>query len=195
MKDTFKPIRTTIIGGMVFLIPVVIIAAILGKAFALMSLVAKPLDAWIPAGSIGGIALANILAAVGILVLCFMAGLVARSAFGTKILRSLESGLLTAIPGYAFVKGFTDTMASSNKVAEGFVPVMIRFDDYTQIGFEIERTQKGITAVYLPGAPNPWSGSVVYVSKDRIERLDIPMTEAIRNIQRLGRGSVKMGKL
>ena len=43
--------------------------------------------------------------------------------------------------------------------------------------------------VYLPGAPNPWSGSVVYVTADRVERLDMSVSEAVKNIRTLGRGS------
>lgn len=63
MKSVFKSIRTTVVGGMFFVVPVVIVAVVFGKAFKLMMVVAKPLDTWIPADSIGGIAMANVLAA------------------------------------------------------------------------------------------------------------------------------------
>ena len=43
--------------------------------------------------------------------------------------------------------------------------------------------------VYLPGAPNPWSGSVVYVTPDRVVRLGMSMSEAVKNIRTQGRGS------
>ena len=54
--------KTTIIGGLIFLVPIIIVVAILGKAYELMIMVAKPLSAWIPLDAIGGVALANILA-------------------------------------------------------------------------------------------------------------------------------------
>jgi len=93
------------------------------------------------------------------------------------------------VPGYGFVKGFTDSIAQSDEESRGFKPVVARFDDNAQIAFEVERTPSGQVVLYLPGAPNPWGGSVVYVGADRVEPLDMSMPEAIRNIQHLGRGS------
>ena len=193
MKGLMQFIKTTIIGGLVFLVPIIIIAVILGKAFELMMLVAKPLDAWIPVGSVGGVALVNVLAVLAIALCCFIAGVVARSALAKKIYHSIESALLTGIPGYAAVKGITDSITHGEKAAEGFQPVLVTFDDNAQIGFEIERTSEGIVVVYLPGAPNPWSGSVVYFSENRVDRLDMTVAEAVRYIRQLGRGAARYG--
>ena len=72
-------LKTTLVGGLVFLVPIIVVVAILGKAFGLMAALAAPLATWIPIDSIGGVALANLLAVAAIVVLCFVAGLVARS--------------------------------------------------------------------------------------------------------------------
>jgi uncharacterized membrane protein len=194
MKGFFQLIKTTIIGGLIFLVPIIIVVAILGKAYELMILVAKPLSAWIPLDSIGGVTLANILAVLAILLCCLIAGIIAKGATAKGILKSIESKLLFAIPGYTFVKGMTDSLNSSEEAAKAFVPVIAKFDDNAQIGFEIERTEKGNVVVYLPGSPNPWSGSVVYVNADRVEMLDMTVAEAINNIRHLGRGSAKYGE-
>ena len=39
-----KFVKTTIVGGIVFMVPIIIIIVILGKAFALMLKVARPID-------------------------------------------------------------------------------------------------------------------------------------------------------
>ena len=194
MKGFFQLIKTTIIGGLIFLVPIIIVVAILGKAFELMIKVAKPLSEWIPLDSIGGVALANILAVLAILLCCLIAGIIAKGDTAKHILKSVESKLLVAIPGYTFVKGVTDSLDSSEEAAKAFVPVIAKFDDNAQIGFEIERTEKGNVVVYLPGAPNPWSGSVVYLNADRVELLDMTVPDAINNIRHLGRGSAKYGE-
>ena len=54
MANFFK---TTIIGGLIFLIPIVVLSVILGKALKIMMVVAEPLDKLIPIESIGGVAL------------------------------------------------------------------------------------------------------------------------------------------
>jgi len=194
MKGFFQLIKTTIIGGLIFLVPIIIVVAILGKAFELMIKVAKPLSEWIPLDSIGGVALANILAVLAILLCCLIAGIIAKGDTAKHILKSVESKLLVAIPGYTFVKGVTDSLDSSEEAAKAFVPVIAKFDDNAQIGFEIERTEKGNVVVYLPGSPNPWSGSVVYLNADRVELLDMTVPDAINNIRHLGRGSAKYGE-
>jgi uncharacterized membrane protein len=187
-------IKTTIIGGLIFLIPVVIVVAVVGKALEIMMLVAKPLDALVPVDSIGGIAMVNVLALLAIALCCFIAGVIARSALAKKGYRALDTALL-AMPGYAFVKGFTDSMGSSEEAAKSFLPVIVQFDDNAQIGFEVERKGGGKVVVYLPGAPNPWSGSVAYFSEDRVKQLNMTVAQAISNIRQLGRGSTQYSEL
>ena len=183
-----KFIKTTIIGGLVFMVPVVIVAAVLGKALEIMTRVATPMGHMLPVDSIGGVAVGNLLALSALALLCFVAGLVARSKWAAKVYRSMDTMLL-AIPGYAFVKGFTDSMTDTQESAKSLIPVLVRFDDHEQIGFEIERLAQGKVVVYLPGAPSPWSGSVVYFSAERVKRLDLTVAQASNNIRRLGRGS------
>jgi uncharacterized membrane protein len=140
------------------------------------------------------VALANILAVLAILLCCLIAGIIAKGDTAKRILKSVESKLLVAIPGYTFVKGVTDSLNSSEEAAKAFVPVLAKFDDNAQIGFEIERAERGNVVVYLPGSPNPWSGSVVYLKGDRVEQLDMTAPDAINNIRHLGRGSAKYGE-
>ena len=194
MKRIYQFIKTTMLGGLIFLVPLIVVMVVLGKAYGLMMKVAKPLSGWIPLDAIGGVALANILAVLAILLCCLMAGIIAKGDTAKRILKSVESKLLVAIPGYTFVKGVTDSLDSSEEAAKAFVPVIAKFDDNAQIGFEIERAERGNVVVYLPGSPNPWSGSVVYLKEDRVERLDMIVPDVIKNIRHLGRGSAKYGE-
>jgi len=186
-----RALRATIIGGVVFLVPFVALAVVLGKAFALMRRLAEPVGALLPVQSVAAVALADILAVIALLVACLAAGLAARSSAGRRLAVKLEGAMLATIPGYQFVKGMADSLASSDELAQSFTPVVARFDDYSQIAFEVERTASGAVVVYLPGAPNPWSGSVAYVDPERIEKLDMTVAAAVRNIRQLGRGSTE----
>lgn len=78
----------------------------------------------------------------------------------------------------------------TEELAQSFIPIVVQFDDFVQIAFETQRDPDGQVAVYLPGAPNPWSVTVVYVSNERVKPLPITLTEALRNIRTLGRGSI-----
>jgi len=131
----------------------------------------------------------NLLALLVILGFCFLAGLAAQGVTAKKIVGKLDATLLAALPGYAFVKGFADNMRRSDEMSESFLPVAVHFDDYSQLAFEIEREPNGKVALYLPSAPNPWSGTVVYVTDDRVNRLSMSLNEALKNIRMLGKGS------
>ena len=69
------------------------------------------------------------------------------------------------------------------------MPVLVRFDDFCQVAFETGRTPGGTAAVYLPGASNPWSGSLVFVDAERVKKLPVSATEELKVIRALGRGS------
>ena len=60
----------------------------LSKAAGFMMVIAQPLAAWIPVDTIGGIALANLIAIAAVIVLCFLAGLVARQALAGKFVKN-----------------------------------------------------------------------------------------------------------
>jgi uncharacterized membrane protein len=44
-------------------------------------------------------------------------------------------------------------------------------------------------AVFFPGAPNPFSGSIVIVSADTVERLEVPRSEVTQVIASFGAGT------
>jgi uncharacterized membrane protein len=72
---------------------------------------------------------------------------------------------------------------------EGMSAVVVRFDDAWQIALEIERIEGGKVAVFLPGAPDPWSGSICIADEDRITPLELPIALVAKMSKRLGRGA------
>jgi len=184
-------VRTTVIGGLLFLVPFIEVVVILGKAFAIMRAVAQPLSAFVPIEGLGDILLIDLIAVGLILLLCFLAGLVARSMLANKLVGGLEQRFLSRVPFYHFVKGMTGSIVE----AEGdhaMKTVLVRLDDYAQVAFEIERTESGEVVVYLPGAPNPWSGAVCIMEAERVTPLETSMLMAVQNIKHLGKGSSKL---
>lgn len=183
-------VKTTIIGGIFFLIPLAVVVLLVGKLVQLMRTVAVALTPLLTLETPLGALVLNLLALLVIVGFCFLAGLIAQGALVRKTRANIESVLLTIVPGYSFVKALADNLQRSDQYAESFIPVLVQFDDYSQIAFEIEREPNGKVALYLPGAPNPWSGTVVYVTSERVKRLPMSLREAIQNIRMLGMGSL-----
>lgn len=189
MHNKFDFIKATVIGGVFFLIPLAVVAVLVGKLVEVMRGVAGSLAPLLPVETPVGALVLNLFAVLVILGFCFLAGMAAQRAQAKKIVAKLETTLLAALPGYAFVKAFGDNMRRSDEISESFMPVSVQFDDYSQLAFEIEREPNGKVALYLPSAPNPWSGTVVYVTNDRVTRLSMSLNDALKNIRMLGKGS------
>ena len=194
MKAIWNFIKTTVIGGLLFLVPVVILIVVLRQAFGMMLQVTEPLGELFPIESIGGVALANILVVLLILLICFVAGLFATKKVFTNFQEYIERKILMKIPGYGLVKGITNSMKMSEEASKNFIPVLVRLADFEQLGFEIERAGDHKAVVYLPGSPNPWSGTVVMTDVDNINRLDISVTDALAHMEQLGIGSAGLFK-
>ena len=183
-------LKTAIIGGVAFVIPFIIVVVLLLKAMKIMMVIAAPLDSLIPIDTIGGVALANILALILVIIICFLAGLAAKSLYAKRIHESIDSKLRLFIPGYAFLNGMTGGLEEDSE-DKHMIPVVAKLDDSAQIGFEVDRLESGLVVVYLPGAPNPWSGSVVLMTEDRIEKLNLKFSAVAKIIKRIGIGSAE----
>jgi uncharacterized membrane protein len=191
MSSLRRLIRTTLIGGVLFLIPLVFVVVVFGKAFQIMKVVATPLGKLIPVESLAGFAVVEILTAFIMILCCLLAGTLARSPWGRKANEKLDTILLQVIPGYAWVKGITGGIRDDD--AEDLLkPVLVKFDDQTQLGFEVDRADDGLVAVYVPGAPDPRAGAVSYVTGDRIEPVDAGFRAVLKICKNLGRGSTEM---
>lgn len=185
-----KFVTTTAIGGVFFLIPLVIVAVVMAKAFSIMKLVAEPLDRFIPIDSIAGIGLVNILAVLILLLTCVLAGLVAQSPPAKALYAKLDSILLELIPGYAWTKTVLAGISGDQRINE-FKPVLVSFDDMSQIAFEIERSANGLVVVFLPGAPDARSGSVAYVTADRVQPIEAKFLDINKSLHHMGKGAAQ----
>lgn len=96
-------IRTTIIGGALFLLPLAVVVFLLGQVFAVGLKIAQPIEGLSPVDHFGGVALDNVIALTLILLICFLAGLVARHATARRLVGNLEEWMLHTIPVYAMV--------------------------------------------------------------------------------------------
>jgi uncharacterized membrane protein len=184
----FRFVRTTVLGGLLFLFPIVFVFFIFGKALDITNKVFAPLEKLLPIESIAGIAVVKLLA-LGILVLiCFIAGLSARTALAGRLVSSLETNVLKKIPAYTLLKSKAESVLSPEDIGS-MTPVLGRFDDSWQLAFEIERFPGGNVVVFLPGAPDPWSGSLCILAEDRITPLDLTVKSLADILKRLGKGS------
>jgi uncharacterized membrane protein len=191
VKRLLKFLRTTLAGGILFLVPVVVLVMILEKALALSHKLVRPLAEHIPVESVIGLR-TPVLLAVGLLVLfCFLAGFIARTALAQRMVSWVEGSILSNVPGYQFLKGVGESMLGVESKT-GYSVVFARNGDAWQLGFRVDTLKNGLVAVFLPAAPDPRSGTVLYLAPDRVVPLAVPPAQAMKCLKRLGAGSAAL---
>ena len=189
MRQVLGFFKTMILGGLLFLFPLVIVTAVVGKAFRLMLSVTEPLDDVMPADTVAEVATVNLVAIVALLVGCFVAGLVAQSPVGRRIYQAADASLANIIPGYAALRARLGSVVGAEEREKQLHPVLMRLDDQSQVAFEVERLPDGRAILFVPGAPDAWSGAVVVVDADRVTPLDLDMRQVVRLAKNLGKGT------
>lgn len=184
-------LKTTVLGGVVFLVPIVIFLIVLAHALQITGKLAAPLADLLPFSHIGDLAAAQLLALLLLVAISFLAGLAARTQVASRLVGWLETNVLERIPVYHLMKAKTDSVLSLEDSAS-LAPVLVRFDDSWQIALEVERPDDSSIILYLPGAPDPWSGSICIVTADRVTPLDLPAKSVTKLMQRLGKGTAEL---
>ena len=184
----FNLFRTTLLGGIVFLIPVVLLLIVVGKAITWIRMVSDPVVDRLPDGFVGHTVAAYLIAGGILIFVCLVAGVFSRTRSAARLMEVMEARVLAHVPLYLVLRSKIQAMLNTDQVQD-LQSVMVRFDDLWQVAFQIERVEGGMVAVFLPGAPDPWSGSVALVDAERVEELPMGVSTAAKLHYRLGRGS------
>jgi uncharacterized membrane protein len=132
---------------------------------------------------------APVILAIALLVLfCFIAGVFARTALAKKAITWLETTVLSNLPGYEFIKNLSGNLLG-DETKQTYPVVLARIEDAWQLAFLMERMEGGHVAVFIPGVPSPQSGSVYFMTEDRIQLMDIPTQAAMKCMKRYGLGA------
>ena len=199
MKDrvahSFGVLKTTAIGGIFFLFPLVVVGALIGQMLQLVWIVARSIHEYLPIKTALGYSLLVILTVLVLLLLCFAAGMAARRSFGKRFTESIEKYLLMLFPRYAIFKEQLTGNIGGEVLRNQLLPVLVLVPEGQRLCMEVERQVVEGTewvTVFSPGSPDPWSGSIAIVESRRVKRIDVPFTEAIATVEQLGRGSIRL---
>jgi uncharacterized membrane protein len=95
--------KATLVGGLAFLLPLVVVLVILGKAMTFSAHVLEPVFKYVPSSSLTA-SIVGAASLVALIVLSLLAGLVARTGMARRMVKQLEDSVLGGIPQYQFAK-------------------------------------------------------------------------------------------
>jgi len=184
-------LKTTIIGGTAFLLPAALILFILSYALRLVKRLAGPISHGLrldQLGELAGIGAATLLSVLVLVLISFAAGIVARTTVGARISRWSERSLLGRLPHYQLIKSMAEGLANIESTS-GLKPALVCIEDGWQIGYLLEHLENDWVAVFLPQAPTPMSGNIMYFPANRVRPLGMTMVQAMSIVKAIGVGS------
>src|SRR6516164_10489994 len=156
-------VKTTIIGGASFLLPVAIVIFVLSYALRLVRRIAEPISQRLHLDHLvgAGVGTVTIISVVVLVLISFAGGIIARTGAGRRISGWSEKSFLGRFPHYQVIKSMAEGLAHIEN-SSGLKPVLINIEGGWQIGYFIEPLGKDWVVVFLPQAPSPMSGNVMY---------------------------------
>jgi uncharacterized membrane protein len=191
MHSLYQFLKTTVIGGLVVLVPVAlsgyIISALIAKVQSVLSPTAKVLHV----ESVLGTAVVEVAAVLLVVAACFLFGLLVRTATGQTIGSWLEERILHVLPGYQLMKKVSVQFAGGSDAAQ-WKPVLVSLGVSRHVGFLVEENSSDDVTVFVPFAPTVSIGAVHIVKSELVDKLDAPMGKVFDCITQLGTGSSQL---
>ena len=188
MKSIAGFLKTTLLGGVFFLMPIVTLAIILDKALQIADKIAKPVSEHVPGDWDFGLGKATLLALGLTILVCFLAGLLARTKYARWVASGIETTVLSKIPAYEYFKQLSTSALGLDDLSKHPV-VLVQVDAGWQIGVQVEDLGNGLVAVFIPDAPDPHSGALFYMQRERVTPVGVSIASALKCLKGYGAGS------
>jgi len=190
MKALVEFLKTTLIGGLLIVVPVYLTVLLLTKALKGMIALLGPIVALLPErvhhfGQLLAIAL--------VVLVCFVLGLIARTVLGRRVIETFERRVLERVPGFAMLRSVARRVSGNAEDAQ-FQPVLVEIEEALTPAFIVEEIDADRFVVLVPSVPTPAAGSLYILPRQRVHWVDAPVTEAIAVITRWGSGTGKLLK-
>lgn len=185
MKTLTRFVRTTVLGGLFFLIPIVVLGIVIAKALEYTNKFLRILTSQILAASELSATGATVMSIVVVALACFFAGLLARTVTAQKLVKVLEDSILSHIPGYEYLKQEGASALGLTEIGE--LPVVfVPMEGGWQLGVQTDTLSNGLVSIFVPGAPNPHSGAVFFFSADTVRPAGIKLIGGLNCLKRCG---------
>lgn len=192
MKKLTDFLKTTAAGGLMVLLPVLLLCLLLAEMLGLVVALATPIAGLLQEGGLEKAANPLFVALVLLAGTSFAIGLIMQSRAGRQLGRWLEQVTLKRLPIYAALKRLTRGFAGSEE-GETFRPALLEIDAGIQeVVYLVEETADGLAAVMVPRAPTAFSGPVKIVERQRVTLLDTNIGDLSRALSHWGVGTAAL---
>ena len=176
--------KTTLIGGVLIILPIYVAVLLVLKAIASLLNMLDPVAGSLPAA----VEFKRPAAIILLVAICFIVGLVVRTGPGLRAKNAFEHAVLERVPGYTFFRGLAKRLTGSSE-EQKLQPALVEIEEALVPALIVEALEDGSYTVLVPSAPTPMAGSIYILAHDRVHPVDIPLTTAIGVFSKWGTGA------
>ena len=151
MKRALAFLKTTLLGGLIVVLPAWLAVLLVLKALGHLEIFVKPVSSHLPQS----IAHPRVIAILVLIGLCFLVGAAIQTAIGRKVERAAERAVLEKIPGYTVLRSLASRLSDQAEAAS-FQPALVEIEEALAPGFIVEQHSGNRTTVFIPSVPLPW---------------------------------------
>ena len=193
-KSLRRFLRTTLIGGVVALAPLTLIILLFRWMINLIGRTLTPLVDTIlqdPDPNPYFKFAIYLISVIAVLLFFFIIGLIVRTRL-FRFLNRAEDRYLLKIPGYKLAKETVQQFFGKNRSFFKEVVLVDIFNSGALMTGFITDDQGDVISVFVPTGPNPTSGNIYHLNKDRVTRTTAPVDVGMKTIISCGAGSAEV---
>ena len=183
-------IKTTLMGGTLIVLPLVILILVFNWFYEFITDIVKPLTVVLIETVQLQEYIAAILSILIILSLFFTVGLIVKTRIGKFTFEYVEQNVLVKIPLYKIIKETTLQLVGSEKTLFKHVALVNLYSNETLVtAFVTDEHEDGSSTVFVPSGPAPTAGFIYHLKKENVHKIKYPVDKAMKTIFSLGVGS------
>lgn len=165
-------LRDTLIAGVFFLLPLLLLSVLLKKAWGMMHALSARLATALHLDDALGPAAAVVVAGTALVLLCLLSGWLVRFGMLAQASRWLDDKLTRHLPGYAVFRQMASNQLEDHS---GVTPykeaALLKQDDGEIPVFVVEHLSDGRSVLFIPTAGNPGEGGLLLAETNKLNRL------------------------
>ena len=185
-------IKTTVIGGLVVIVPVSLIVIIFGDLFDTLMNITQPVAQYLPFTELLNTVIVTLLAVLAVLVICFLTGLIVRTSWGISGKDWFERRILNKIPTYSMLKNLTHRFVGEEGTQFTPAEIDLHNSGCMVLGAIVEELGDGRLVVFVPVTPAATVGQIYLVAKTRVKKLNASLSATINSITEWGAGTKQL---
>jgi uncharacterized membrane protein len=189
--------KTTLLGGVIVILPAIILILAFKWLFGVVGGAIAPLTnlvvEWLPVPEQYNRMAATLIVLAVIILGCFCIGLFVRTRLGRMIYSAFENSFLSKAPGYRMIKETVNHLLGKKTSPFSSVALVNIYGNGTLMtAFITDRHENGMVTVFVPTGPNPTSGFIYHIDQQYVHPVDVSIEDAMRSVISCGAGSEKL---